>query len=48
MDNIADCLEHQVLDWKAHKKECREKKEAARLAAEEEADDEKGEGAAAA
>ena len=28
------CLEHQVLDWKAHKKACREK-EAARLAAEE-------------
>ena len=32
------CLEHQALDWKAHKKACRER-EAARLA-EEEADDE--------
>ena len=32
------CLEHQALDWKAHKKECREK-EAARLA-EEAADNE--------
>ena len=32
------CLEHQALDWRAHKKECREK-EAARLA-EEAADDE--------
>ena len=42
------CLEHQALDWRAHKKACREK-EAARLAAEKEAeDDEKGEGAAAA
>ena len=29
------CLEHQALDWKAHKKECKEK-EAARLAEEEE------------
>ena len=28
------CLEHQALDWRAHKKACREK-EAARLAAEE-------------
>ena len=42
------CLEHQALDWRAHKKACREK-EAARLAAEEEVDDgEKGGGAAAA
>ena len=40
------CLEHQALDWKAHKKACREKK-AARLAAEEEADKELGAGAAA-
>ena len=28
------CLEHQALDWRAHKKACREK-EAARLAEEE-------------
>ena len=35
------CLEHQALDWKAHKKACREK-EAARLAAEEDADGEAG------
>ena len=28
------CLKHQALDWKAHKKACREK-EATRLAAEE-------------
>ena len=41
------CLEHQALDWRAHKKVCREK-EAARLAAEEEADKEGGAGAAAA
>ena len=42
------CLDHQALDWRAHKKACREK-EAARLAAEEEAEDyETGEGAAAA
>ena len=40
------CLEHQALDWKAHKKACREK-EAARLAAEEEADDKAGVDAAA-
>ena len=26
------CLEHPALDWRAHKKACREKKEAARLA----------------
>ena len=32
------CLEHQALDWKAHKKACRER-EAARLA-EEAADEE--------
>ena len=38
------CLEHQALDWKAHKKACREK-EAARLAAEAEADEEAGAGA---
>ena len=41
------CLEHQALDWRAHKKACREE-EAARLAAEEEADKETGGGAAAA
>ena len=41
------CLEHQALDWRAHKKACREK-EAARLAAEEMADEEAGGGAAAA
>ena len=41
------CLEHQALDWRAHKKACREK-EAARLAAEQEADDEAGAGGAAA
>ena len=41
------CLEHQALDWRAHKKACREK-EAARLAAEEEREDAaKGEDAAA-
>ena len=39
------CLEHQALDWKAHKKACR-KMEAARLA-EEEADDEAAEAEAA-
>ena len=39
------CLEHQALDWKAHKKACREE-EAARLA-EEEAERETGGGAAA-
>ena len=38
------CLEHQALDWRAHKKACRE--EAARLA-EEEAERETGGGAAA-
>ena len=38
------CLEHQALDWKAHKKECKEREEARR--AEKEADDE-GTGAAA-
>ena len=32
------CLEHQALDWKAHKKACKEK-EAARLAAEAAEDD---------
>ena len=37
------CLEHQALDWRAHKKACREK-EAARLAAEEEADAKMGAG----
>ena len=42
------CLEHQALDWRAHKKACREM-EAARLAAEEEVEDgEAGEGPAAA
>ena len=41
------CLEHQALDWRAHKKACREM-EAARLAAEKEADEEAGAGAAAA
>ena len=42
------CPEHQALDWRAHRKACREK-EAARLAAEEEGEgDKKGEGAAAA
>ena len=40
------CLEHQALDWRAHKKACREK-EAARLA-EEGAETETGGGAAAA
>ena len=40
------CLEHQVLDWRAHKKACREK-EAARLAEEEEAADKAGVDAAA-
>ena len=40
------CLEHQALDWRAHKRACREK-EAERLAAEEEADEEAGEGGAA-
>ena len=39
------CLEHQALDWRAHKKACREKK-AARLA-EEGAESESGGGAAA-
>ena len=39
------CLEHQALDWRAHKKACREK-EAARLA-EEGAETETGGGAAA-
>ena len=41
------CLEHQALDWRVHKKVCREK-EAALLAAVEEADEEAGAGAAAA
>ena len=41
------CLEHQALDWRAHKKACREK-EAARLAADQEADEKAGAGAAAA
>ena len=41
------CLEHQALDWRAHKKACREK-EAELLAAEEEADEEAGAGNAAA
>ena len=41
------CLEHQALDWRAHKKACREK-EAAQLAEEEGADEEAGAGAAAA
>ena len=40
------CLEHQALDWKAHKKECREK-EAARRAEEEAEGDGTGAGAAA-
>ena len=40
------CLEHQALDWRAHKKACREM-EAERRAAEEEADDKAGEGAVA-
>ena len=40
------CLEHQALDWRAHKKSCREK-EAARLVAGEEAEKETGGGAAA-
>ena len=35
------CLEHQALDWRAHKKECREK-EAARLAEEGAAEDTAG------
>ena len=39
------CLEHQALDWRAHKKACREE-EAARLA-EEEAEEKTGGGAAA-
>ena len=39
------CLEHQALDWRAHKKACREK-EAARLAAEEAVEETAG-GAAA-
>ena len=41
------CLEHHALDWRAHKKACREK-EAARLAAEEGAGEEAGAEAAAA
>ena len=41
------CLEHQALDWRAHKRACREK-EAARLAEEREFDDEAGTGGAAA
>ena len=41
------CLEHQALDWRAHKKACREK-EAARLAAVEAENDEEGAGASAA
>ena len=39
------CLEHQALDWKAHKKACKEE-QTARLAAEKKADEEAGEGAA--
>ena len=39
------CLEHQALDWRAHKKKCR-REEAARLA-EEEGETETGGGAAA-
>ena len=39
------CLEHQALDWRAHKKACRETK-AARQAAEEDAGGEAGAGAA--
>ena len=35
------CLEHQALDWKAHKKACKEKEAARR--AEEEADNEAAE-----
>ena len=41
------CLEHQALDWRAHKNACREK-EAVRLAAEGAAEDDAGAGAAAA
>ena len=41
------CLEHQALDWRAHKKACREK-EAAWLAADEGADEEAGARAATA
>ena len=41
------CLEHQALDWKAHKKECKEK-QAARLAEEATEAEETGGGAAAA
>ena len=41
------CLEHQAMDWRAHKKACREK-EAARLAAEKEAEGDAGAGDAAA
>ena len=41
------CLEHQALDWRAHKIACREK-EVAQLASEKEADIEAGAGAAAA
>ena len=40
------CLEHQALDWRAHKKACREK-EAARLAAEEAGDEGANAGAVA-
>ena len=39
------CLEHQALDWRAHKKACKEK-QAARLAEEEADDEETGGGAA--
>ena len=41
------CLEHQALDWRAHKKACRVK-EAAQLAAAEEVDNEASTGAATA
>ena len=40
------CLEHQALDWRAHKKACREK-EAARQTFDKEADEEVGVGIAA-
>ena len=40
------CLEHQALDWRAHKKACRER-EAARMAAEKADEADVGAGAAA-